>query len=194
MRVNPVGKPDGHRKVRDMEEEAAMTTVRWLRLTGLLVLILTLYFVVPVELTLHRDTVVRAIVSVLVFVGLAVGMVLQLRLHLDNASRRLDGLIVGIVLVVVVFAHAFFVLQQQDPQQFAGLVTRLDSLYFATTTLVTVGTGDVHAAGQLARGLVLVQMVFNVVFVATTATFLTSRIRLAAQARAQERRTRKDPG
>jgi len=171
-----------------------MTTVRWLRLTGLLVLILTLYFVVPVELTLHRDTVVRAIVSVLVFVGLAVGMVLQLRLHLDNASRRLDGLIVGIVLVVVVFAHAFFVLQQQDPQQFAGLVTRLDSLYFATTTLVTVGTGDVHAAGQLARGLVLVQMVFNVVFVATTATFLTSRIRLAAQARAQERRTRKDPG
>ena len=170
-----------------------MGSVRWLRLAGLLVLILGLYFIVPVDVEPRLDNLVRVIGSVLVLVGLAVGMVLQLRSHLDNNAKRVDGLIVGIVLVVVVFSHAFYVIELQDPKQFDGLVTRLDSLYFSTTTLVTVGTGDVHAAGQLGRALVIVQMVFNVVFVATTASLLTTRIRDVAQARAQVRRTQQPP-
>src|SRR5439155_368564 len=78
---------------------------------------------------------------------------------------------------LVIFAHAFYVLDINNPSEVAGLHTRLDSLYFVMNTLTTVGTGDVHAAGQVARALVLVQMVFNVVFVATTATLLTTRIR-----------------
>jgi voltage-gated potassium channel len=61
------------------------------------------------------------------------------------------------------------------------------------TTMTTVGTGDVHAAGQVARALVLVQMVFNVVFVATIATLLSTRVRLAAESRAQARRTQRNP-
>ena len=65
----------------------------------------------------------------------------------------------------------------------------LDSLYFVMNNLTTIGTGDVHAVGQVARVLVLIQMVFNVVFVATTATFLTTRIRAVVQARVAERRT-----
>lgn len=164
-----------------------MATVRWLRLLGIVTLILVVYFIVPVEVNAQWATVARGLVSVLVFIGLAVGMVYQLRAHIDDTSRRLDGLVVGIVLVDVVFAHTFYVIQQQNPEEFAGLHTRLDSLYFATTTLVTVGTGDVHAAGQVGRALVLVQMVFNVVFVATTATLLTSRIREAAVVRSRQR-------
>ena len=43
------------------------------------------------------------------------------------------------------------------------------------TTLLTIGFGDIHAAGQAARALVLVQMVFNVVIIATAATTINSR-------------------
>ena len=167
--------------------------VRWLRLTGVLVLILTLYFAVPVDTKPHAENAVRVLLSVVVLGGLAVGMVRQLRLHLDDASRKLDGLVIGIVLVVVVFAYAFYVLDKQSPGEIDGMQTRLDSLYFAMTTMTTIGTGDVHAAGQVARGLVLVQMVFNVLFVATAATLLTTRIRTAAEIRSQERRTQQDP-
>ena len=70
----------------------------------------------------------------------------------------------------------------------AGLHTRLDSLYFTMTTLTTVGYGDIHATGQTARALVLVQMVFNVVFVAAAATLLSARIREAARERFEARR------
>ena len=170
-----------------------MASVRWLRLAGILVLILVVYFVAPVDTSTHWANIARGFFSLLVFVGLAVGMVYQLRMHIDDTSRRVDGLIVGIVLVVVVFSHAFYVMEKQDPSAFVGLVTRLDSLYFATTTLVTVGTGDVHAAGQTARALVLVQMVFNVVFVASTATLLTSRIREVAVVRAHQKRPQQHP-
>ncbi len=41
------------------------------------------------------------------------------------------------------------------------------------TTLLTIGYGDIHAAGQAARALVLVQMVFNVAILATASTTLT---------------------
>jgi voltage-gated potassium channel len=166
---------------------------RWLRLAGLTGLILVLYFAAPVSLSPHRENAVRVAISLLTLAGLALGIVWQLRLHLDDASRRIDGLIISIVLVVVVFAHAFYVLDQNDPSQIAGLHTRLDALYFAMTTLTTVGTGDVHAAGQTARALVLVQMVFNVVFVATIAALLSARVKQAAETRAQERRTQRNP-
>jgi hypothetical protein len=39
----------------------------------------------------------------------------------------------------------------------------------------------------------MVQMVFNAVFVATIATLLSARVRQAAEGRAQERRTQRNP-
>lgn len=163
---------------------------RWLWLTALVLLMFFLYFAVPVTLAPHRENLIRVLVSLLSIAGLAVGIVWQLRRHLDDASKRVDGLVLSIVLVVIVFAHSFYVLNQNDPSQIAGLRTRLDALYFAMTTLTTVGTGDIHAAGQTARALVLVQMVFNVVFVATIASLLSTRVRQAVETRAQDRHRR----
>lgn len=59
-------------------------------------------------------------------------------------------------------------------RQFVGLATKTDALYyFALTTLTMVGFGDVHAAGQLARALVIVQLLFNVVVLASAARVLS---------------------
>src|ERR1700710_903965 len=106
---------------------------RWLRLAGLVLLIIVLYFAAPVSVSPHRENIVRALVSVLTLVALAAGIVWQLRKHLDDSSRKVDGLVVSVVIVLVVFAHAFYVLDQNDPSQLVGLNTRLDSLYFAMT-------------------------------------------------------------
>ena len=56
------------------------------------------------------------------------------------------------------------------------------------TTLLTVGYGDIHADGQAARALVLIQMVFNVVIIATAASTINARVRTQAEIRAEERR------
>src|SRR5689334_11075793 len=98
-------------------------------------------------------------------------------LSLADEDRHLDGLILAILAVWVVFALAFYILAAHQAGQVAGLSTKLDSLYFAATTMLTIGYGDVHATGQLARGMVLVQMLFDVVFVAMGVSVLNAQVR-----------------
>jgi|SRR5215211_159311 len=162
---------------------------RWLRLGVACVLALVLYFVVPVSPRLPTDAIVlRGLAAVACFGLLAFVIVWQLRLALaQGLDRRLDGLVVSLVIVVIGFALGFYLLNIQNPEQIEGVSTRVDALYFTMTTLTTVGYGDAHAKGQAARILVMVQMVFNLVFVATAASVLSARIRAAATKRIADR-------
>jgi voltage-gated potassium channel len=161
---------------------------RWAHLALILAAVVAVYFVVPVSRELQPSTVVRGLGAIVILALMAGGVVRQLRLHLDDTDRRMDGLIVSITVVMAVFSFCFFALEQRDPSQFDGLNTRLDALYFTAATAATVGFGDVHAVGQGARAMVLVQMVFNVVFIGTAVALLSSRIRAVASARAAQAR------
>jgi voltage-gated potassium channel len=160
---------------------------RWAHLALILAAVVAVYFVLPVSPDLQRNTVIRVLVAILVLALMAAGVVRQLRRHIDDTDRRVDGLIVSIAVVVAIFSLCFFTLEQRDPSQFGGMETRLDALYFTVATAATVGYGDVHAAGQSARAMVLVQMGFNVVFIGTAVALLSSRIRAVAIARAEAR-------
>ena len=72
-----------------------------------------------------------------------------------------------IVIVMVVFAFAFYALEQHDHNQFVRHGDPAGRAVLHQASAATVGFGDVHAAGQCARGLVLAQMVFDVVFIGT---------------------------
>jgi hypothetical protein len=64
-----------------------------------------------------------------------------------------------------------------------GLQTRTDSLYFTMVTMATIGFGDIHAQGQIARVLVMVLIVFNFVFVGALVSILTGRVHARVEAR-----------
>jgi voltage-gated potassium channel len=162
---------------------------RWAHLGLILAAVVVVYFVVPVSRELQRGTVIRILVAIVVLALLVAAVVRQLRLHIDDQDRRVDGLIVSITMVMAVFSLCYFTLEQRDAGQFGDLETRLDALYFTASTAATVGYGDVHAVGQAARALVLVQIVFNVVFIGTAVALLSSRIRSVASARAARART-----
>jgi voltage-gated potassium channel len=139
---------------------------RALRASVLVALLVLGYFVAPVEPQLHASGVARVVGTLLVLGALAAGLTRMLRLHVRDEQRRVEGLVLGIVLVVVVFAFGFYALEYHQPGQVAGLHTRVDALYYAVATLSTIGYGDVHAVGQAARVLVIAQVVFDFVFVA----------------------------
>ncbi len=101
----------------------------------------------------------------------------QLRRHRVDPDAAIHGLVLLLVLVVAVFAGGYVLLERASPGQVAGLDTRLDSLYFTLSVLTSVGFGDVHASGQIARGVVAVQLVFDVVLVAAVAGTLAKRFR-----------------
>jgi voltage-gated potassium channel len=141
--------------------------------------LLVVFYAVPVTgLTLSGRTVVSVLLTLLGVACLGWAITGQVRRQLVAAAdANMQGLVMLLELVAVVFALGYYVLALSTPGQVDGLETRTDALYFTLSTVATVGYGDVHAVGQLARGLVIVQIVFNAVFVAALVTALRSRVR-----------------
>lgn len=82
----------------------------------------------------------------------------------------------AIVFLLLVLVYGFasgYVLLADQPGQIDGIETKIDSVYFTVTTLATVGFGDVHAQGQLARVVVTGQMLLDLVFIAVVVRFMT---------------------
>ncbi|MEI7056665.1 potassium channel family protein [Nocardioides sp. CCNWLW239] len=145
-------------------------------LVGVVVLLVAFYFVVPVSADPRGGMVLRVGGSVVAVCLLAVVLGRQLVRHARDLDRHVDGLVASIVLVLVLFALAYYALQLHSPGQMEGVRTRLDALYFSAATMLTIGYGDAHPAGQAARGLALVQMVFDVVYVAAAVRLLSARV------------------
>jgi voltage-gated potassium channel len=135
--------------------------------------LLLFYFVVPVEsIDSTSGLVVRVIVSVAAFGGIILAIKLQLLRQIDQPDAPLGGLLAGLVAGLLFFALLDYIVAIHAPDQFVDLHTRIDALYFALATLATIGYGDVHPDGQLARGIVCVQIVFDVAVVATAGSML----------------------
>jgi hypothetical protein len=144
--------------------------------------VMGIYYAAPVGRHQSPLAVVLSVVGLLIGVGILIWLVYrQVRRVIESppgdTSVRLEGLVLVVYVVVPMFALGYFSLEDADPGQFADLETKTDAIYFSLSTLATVGFGDVHATGQVARGLVIVQMVFDLVVVALVASILSTRIR-----------------
>lgn len=150
---------------------------RWLRPAVSLVAILVAYYAWPVHES-GGGLVLSMLLTLLGIGVLAWAIAGQIRgLLMDGESVGFPALVTLLGTVVVVFAFGYYRMEVVDPAQMAGLRTKTDSLYFTMQMLTTVGLGDVHATGQLARKLALVQMLFDVVFVAAAGSLLANRVR-----------------
>lgn len=162
-----------------------------LRNLATLVVVLVIYYAVPTgELT--RSAAI-GVLALLVGAGVLARLIMhQVKRQLrdgDENSVRVQSLLMLIYLTVLLFSLGYYILADATDNQFVGLDTKTDSLYFTMTTLATVGFGDIYAHGQLARGLVSLQIVFNLVFVGTLASLVTNQVRR----RASELRDRRPP-
>ena len=154
----------------------------WLRHVLGVVGLLVVFYAVPVTgLALSGRTVVSILLTLLGVACLGWAITGQVRRQLVTGSgANMQSLVMLLELVAVVFALGYYVLALSTPGQVAGLETRTDALYFTLSTVATVGYGDVHAVGQLARSLVIVQIVFDAVFVAALVAVLRVHVRARA--------------
>ena len=114
----------------------------------------------------RRGLVVLTFVIGLLGTGsLVFSQALGYRRTVDSGTAKLRGLLVALYIAVLFFAAAFYLLAHAQPEEFKGLSTRLDAVYFALTVLSTVGFGDIHAVGQAARAMVCAQIVFDLLVV-----------------------------
>ncbi len=158
---------------------------------GLVVLATAVYFAVPIPGRMREASWVVLFSCGVVVLGLLITLAIRRLLRAGEAAR-IRGLVLLLVLTVLFFSwcdDSVAVL----PGQFAELHTKTDALYFTISTLSTVGFGDVHAAGQLARAAVTVQMVFNLVFIGLAAGIVTGFLRSRATRRMQAGTRRDEP-
>jgi hypothetical protein len=93
-------------------------------------------------------------------------------------SRRASDIFLAVVLslvnIVTWFTFAYHSVGKDN--NFSGKLTHLDALYFALGTLTTAGTGSVAPTSSLSRGLVSVQMIVDLIFLAGIVVIATQKI------------------
>jgi len=106
----------------------------------------------------------------LILIGVVVTW--QVRAILNAPFPRLRGfqtLISGIPLLLVVFAAVYYLTGQAQPDGFSEPMDKIGAMYFTVTVFSTVGFGDITAKTDLARTLVTIQMLFNLVVIGLVA-------------------------
>jgi len=139
---------------------------------------LIIFYTVPVNADESTGRTAVSILLTLVGVAaLAWAILEQVKRQLRSRSEDVHTLLMLLPLSAIVFALGFFLLEEHSPGQIPGLSTRTDALYFTLSTLTTVGYGDITAKAQLARALVILQLVFNAVFVGAAVSIVVGSIR-----------------
>ena len=121
--------------------------------------LVVLYYVLPLDRPWNTATGIRLLIGLLVFAGV---MVWQVR---AIAGARYPGLraaeALGLVLpfYLVLFASTYFLMERASAASFTQPLTRTDALYFAVTVFSTVGFGDITPKSEIARVVLMVQMI-----------------------------------
>jgi voltage-gated potassium channel len=124
--------------------------------------LLVAYFVLPLSRPAGAGITVLVVGSLLLTAVLA----WQLRAIITSPYPRLrafETLTVGVTILLVMFAAAYFLLSQGDPGSFSQPVDRVGALYLTITVFATVGFGDITPVQDVPRILVSIQMLLDLV-------------------------------
>jgi hypothetical protein len=149
----------------------------------------TAYYLAPLDRPLGARTVLLLLATLTLF---AVLLVIQVRGILRSHRPRLRAiraLIVGVPLLMVVFAATYYTVSTQQPEAFTEPLNRTDGLYFTVTVFATVGFGDIAPVTQLARVLVMTQMLVGLLLVGVIAKVLFGAVQIAESRQTQSATT-----
>jgi hypothetical protein len=132
--------------------------------TGMLVLVV--YFTVPISDKPHTSVLVRLTVGLGVFVALLVFEVRAILRASRPMLRATDAMALVIPVFVVVFAWTYLTMARATPSAFSEPLNRISALYFAVTLFSTVGLGDIVPKSDPARVVVMIQMVADLMVIA----------------------------
>ena len=141
--------------------------------------VLVLYLVVPLDGDLAPVIAAGALVGML---GLLVPLTLREARRIaevdDPIIHAAKALLMLLTLLIVGFATVHYTIETAYPEELVGLETKVDGLYFSTTVATTVGFGDITPTGQVARAVVTIQMLFDLLFIGVAVRILGTSLRL----------------
>jgi hypothetical protein len=142
------------------------------------VLLLVAYFTLPYEKLDVRHPALAWTIFTVVLAGLGVATAYWTVRALTVETGRPGVWIMLLSLAALLTFAACYRAMATFPGEFKGdISTRLDALYFMVITLATVGYGDITPSGQVARAVVVIQLLYSFSVLAAGLTAVTARTR-----------------
>lgn len=126
---------------------------------------------------------------VLALVGFTAVVVLQVRAVARSEVPRLraiETLMVTLPMLILIFAAVYVVLEHNRSGSFTQPMDRIDSAYFALTVFATVGFGDIAPVTTVARVIVMLQMVVNLLAIGVIAKIIVGAVQVSVQRRSAD--------
>lgn len=144
--------------------------------------LVTLYYVLPLDRRSGTWAVLELVGGAFVLIGLTIWQVWAITHSKYPGLRALAVLFVTLPLFILLFASTYYLMSQGEASNFTSKLSRTDALYFTVTIFATVGFGDITARADPARLVVTAQMVLDLIILG-----LGLRIILTAVQRARDR-------
>jgi voltage-gated potassium channel len=158
---------DRRQRRRQVVTAFAAVTATW-------VLLLGTYYLIPFTDLTSAQSVVRIVLGIGTFVGVLVWQVRRIgdaELPVLRAVQALGGVI---PLLLVAFAAGYLSLSHADVAHFSEPIDHTGALYLTVTIFSTVGFGDITPDGDLARIVVSVQMLLDLVIIGAVVRVLST--------------------
>lgn len=121
--------------------------------------LVSVYYLLPLHRSFGAGTLVALVLTLVFLTALVTMQVRSIVRAPYPALRAVESLALTIPLFLMLFAVVYVVLSASDPHAFSLQLSRTDALYFVVTVFATVGFGDITAVSEVARVLVTIQMV-----------------------------------
>lgn len=145
--------------------------------------LLVVYYTLPLSRTFEARTVVVLVVALFCLTALVLLQVRSIIRSPYPALRAVESLALTIPLFMLIFAVVYELLSRSDPSSFSQTLTRTDALYFVVTVFATVGFGDITAVSEVARVLVTVQMVSDLLLLGLVLRAVVTAVQRSSQNR-----------
>ncbi len=159
-----------------------------LRAAATTVVLVALYYLLPLD---HASEAASAALLALGVVGVAAVIAWEVRTVIKSdypGLRAVEALAAITPLFLLLFSATYYLLERAAPPSFNQHLTRTDALYFTVTTFSTVGYGDITARSQVARVIVIIQIVADLILLGFGVKALISAVQMTRQRRAGDGR------
>jgi hypothetical protein len=140
------------------------------------VVLFGLYAWIPLGQRPEGSVLLQLVLSLLLVAAVVSWQIVAVMRSQSPGLRAVEGVAMSALLLVLVFASMYFAIETTDSGNFSELLTRVDALYFSVTVFASVGFGDIVPVSQLARMMVMVQMVADLILIGLIAKVLVGAV------------------
>jgi voltage-gated potassium channel len=153
-------------------------------LRGLLTatVLVVLYYQLPFR-SLRGNAALRFVAGLLIFLSITAWQIKTISSSRYPGLKAAEALGLIAPLYLLVFASTFYVMGRASAANFSQPLTKTDSLYFTVTVFSTVGFGDITPKSELARSLLTLQMLGDLVVLGAGVHILLGAVRRGRQRR-----------